>query len=154
MLRINQLDAICSSINNNFSSGIHFHATGTGKSWIAMNILLEYNKRNPKHNILWLCEKKSILIDQFAEDNIKERKFEEILKKFNIINLAEKKIKCWYDRVNEFKKRKPTLLIINRAYLTTNKNYEKINLNIHLIIHDECHTMNKSTREFYNYRYG
>jgi len=153
MLRANQLDAIYSSINNNFSSGIHFHATGTGKSWIAMNILLEYNKRNPKHNILWLCEKKSILIDQFNEDNIRERNFEEILKKFNIINLAEKKIKCWYDRVNEYNKKKPILLIINRAYLTTNKNYEKINLNIHMIIHDECHTMNKSTREFYNYMY-
>ena len=87
MLRTNQLDAICSSINNNFSSGIHFHATGTGKSWIAMNILLEYNKRNPYHNILWLCEKKSILIDQFSEDNIRERNFEELTLLYQVSSL-------------------------------------------------------------------
>ena len=28
-----------SSIDNDFQSGIHYHATGSGKSWIAMYIL-------------------------------------------------------------------------------------------------------------------
>ena len=32
MLRYNQIDAINTSLNNNFESGVHFHATGTGKS--------------------------------------------------------------------------------------------------------------------------
>ena len=46
-LRKNQLDAIKKSIDNDFSSGIHYHATGTGKSWIAMNIVREFHKSYP-----------------------------------------------------------------------------------------------------------
>jgi len=46
-LRKNQLEAIQKSIDNDFSSGIHYHATGTGKSWIAMNIVNEFRKKNP-----------------------------------------------------------------------------------------------------------
>ena len=38
MLRKNQIEAINKSIENDFASGIHYHATGSGKSWIAMNI--------------------------------------------------------------------------------------------------------------------
>jgi len=38
---------------------VHFHATGTGKFWIAMNIIAEYNKKYNIHNILSICEKKS-----------------------------------------------------------------------------------------------
>ena len=43
MLRGNQKNAINASLNNNFKSGVHFHATGTGKSWIALELLLKYN---------------------------------------------------------------------------------------------------------------
>ena len=64
-LRSNQKKAIDSSIKNNFQSGVHFHATGTGKSWIALEIIIEYNKRYPHNNIIWMCEQKSILIEQF-----------------------------------------------------------------------------------------
>ena len=42
-LRNNQLLAINTSIENDFSSGIHYHATGCGKSWIAIHILMEFN---------------------------------------------------------------------------------------------------------------
>ena len=35
-LRPNQLTALSNSINNDFQSGVHFHATGTGKSWISL----------------------------------------------------------------------------------------------------------------------
>jgi len=35
--------AIQVSIDNNFESGVHFHATGTGKSLIALQLLLEFN---------------------------------------------------------------------------------------------------------------
>ena len=38
-LRNNQKEAVKVPISNDFSSGIHFHATGTGKSWTAMLIL-------------------------------------------------------------------------------------------------------------------
>ena len=50
----NQINAIETSINNNFSNGIHYHATGTGKSWIALQLILEFYKKNPKCNILWI----------------------------------------------------------------------------------------------------
>ena len=59
-LRQNQHNAIDISIKNNFASGVHFHATGTGKSWIALELILAYNKLYPKSNIIWLCEQKSI----------------------------------------------------------------------------------------------
>lgn len=74
-LRPNQIKAVQSSNDNDFYSGVHFHATGTGKSWIAMNIIHNYNKKYPKHNVLWICEKKSILMEQFDIKNIKQRNF-------------------------------------------------------------------------------
>lgn len=149
-LRNNQIDAINISIANNFESGVHYHATGTGKSWIAMKILENYNLKYNNHNIMWICEKKNILIEQFDNIRLKERNFNYILEKFNIYNYVEKKDSKWY---NEFKSSsKPILLIINRAYLTSFNKYEKISLSFNLIIHDECHSIiNNSTQKFYNF---
>lgn len=152
MLRDNQINAINISINNDFDSGIHFHATGTGKSWIAMNIINEYNKKYPNNNIIWLCEKKSILIEQFNIDSLKSRNFQDIINKFSIFNYAENKNKNWVDILNNYEENKPILLIINRAYLTTKYKYKKLEFNFNLIIHDECHSIiNKSTQAFYKY---
>ena len=53
-LRKNQKHAINISIDNDFSSGIHYHATGTGKSWIALNILEQFNLKYPDKNVLWI----------------------------------------------------------------------------------------------------
>ena len=39
MLRSNQYKAIKESVDNDFESGVHFHATGTGKSWIALELI-------------------------------------------------------------------------------------------------------------------
>ena len=39
ILRKNQIKAIDSSASNDFESGVHFHATGSGKSWIAMTLI-------------------------------------------------------------------------------------------------------------------
>jgi len=152
-LRPNQIKAINESILNNFDSGIHYHATGSGKSWIAMNIIMEFNERYPKSNILWICEKKSILIEQFNKTNLRERNFENILKKYNLLNYSENKLSTWYNSVNStIFWNKPLLLIINRAFLTSNDKYKKIKIPFHLIIHDECHTIvNKTTREFYDF---
>ena len=65
MLRTNQYRAIQESVNTDFKSGVHSHATGTGKSWIALELILKYNAKYPKKRIIWLCEQKSILIEQF-----------------------------------------------------------------------------------------
>ena len=68
ILRPNQIQAINISKENDFESGIHYHATGTGKSWIAMYILKEYYTQYPKKNVLWICERKDILSQQFYKN--------------------------------------------------------------------------------------
>tara|TARA_Y100000992_G_C21273809_1_gene498628 strand:- start:1020 stop:3905 length:2886 start_codon:yes stop_codon:yes gene_type:complete len=151
-LRKNQQIAVECSKNNNFSSGVHFHATGTGKSWIALELILEYNKKYENRNILWLCEQKSILIEQFHKSTLKEKGYDIVLKKFLVIDYTENKPNDWYQKVNSatFWK-KPILLIINRQFLVSQKKYEKIKMNIDLIIHDECHSIqNNTTQEFYD----
>jgi hypothetical protein len=152
-LRINQIRAIEETLSNDFNSGIHYHATGTGKSWIAMNIILRFYDKYPKANVMWICEKKSILIEQFNRDNLKEREFDHIFKKYNILNYSEMKTSNWYNSVNSgIFWNKPVLLIINRAFLTSGDKYKKIKTQFDLIIHDECHTIiNKTTRQFYEH---
>jgi hypothetical protein len=152
-LRPNQHKAIQQTVLNDFQSGIHYHATGSGKSWIAMHIILEYYNKYPNNNIIWICEKKSILLEQFNITNLREREFQIIYQKYNILNFSEFKLTDWYNSVNSSKFwNKPALLIINRAFLTSSNKYTKIKLPFHLIIHDECHTIiNNTTREFYEY---
>jgi len=152
-LRANQLRAIEETVLNNFDSGIHYHATGSGKSWIAMHIILKFYETFPKSNVLWICEKKSILIEQFNKTTLKERNFLHIFQKYNVLNYSDLKLSKWYNSVNSgIFWNKPVLLIINRAFLTSSDKYKKLKIPFQLIIHDECHTIvNKTTREFYDY---
>ena len=152
-LRKNQEVAVKISINNDFKSGIHFHATGTGKSHIALEIISEYHQRYPINNIIWLCEQKSILIEQFTRNNIKKKGYKNILKDFLIIDYSRNKDKNWYDNVNSASFwKKPILLVINRAFLVSLDKYKKIKTLFSLIIHDECHSIrNSTTRKFYTY---
>ena len=57
-LRKNQKEALTTCIESNFESGVFLHATGTGKSWIGLELLKKYHEVNKNSNILWLCEKK------------------------------------------------------------------------------------------------
>ena len=102
---------------------------------------------------MWICEKKSILIEQFNRKTLKEREFDHIFKTYNVLNYSEFKLADWHNSVNSgIFWNKPILLIINRAFLTSNDKYKKIKTPFHLIIHDECHTIvNKTTREFYEH---
>ena len=152
-LRKNQLEAINISKENDFQSGIHYHATGTGKSWIAMYILKEFNKKYPTKNVLWICERKDILKQQFNRLILKERGFNEILKNFNVLDFVENKSENWYNSLNSSSFwGKPFLCIINRSFLTTKKKYQFIKPLISLVIHDECHSIeNKTTQEFYEW---
>jgi len=88
MLRQNQLKAIHISNENDFASGVHFHATGTGKSWIALQMILDYNVKYPKHNIFWICEQKFILQEQFDLQTIKAKGFEKIFFNFSYFKLC------------------------------------------------------------------
>lgn len=152
-LRIHQEKSVNESIENDFKSGVHYHATGSGKSHVAMHIIFNFYKKYPNSNVMWICEKKSILLEQFHIKNLKERNFNHVYEKYNILNFSEFKLSSWVDSVNCGKFwNKPVLLIVNRAFLTSNKKYEKIKLPFHLIIHDECHTIvNKTTKEFYDF---
>lgn len=152
-LRKNQIAAIQNSIDNDFSSGIHYHATGTGKSWIAMNLVREFHKRYPKGNVVWLCERKDILNQQFSRETLADRGFKDILKGFNILDYANKKSNTWYESLNASSFwGLPFLCIINRCFLTTKNRYEHIKRKIDLVIHDECHSIeNETTQQFYTW---
>ena len=153
-LHNNQIEAIQLSLANDFATGIHFHATGTGKSWIAMMLLLEFNNRYPNKNILWICEKKDILQQQFNKQTLYHRNFKHILERFNILNFSIYKPKDWVHSVHASKFwNKPCLCIINRAFLVSQEKYKKIqNTTFHLVIHDECHSVeNKTTQAFYKW---
>ena len=152
-LRVNQRKAVTISEKNNFSSGVHFHATGTGKSWIALEIILKFNKLYPKKNILWLCEQKSILIEQFNKTTIKEKGYGKIFNNFMVINFTQRKPTHWYKEISSaLFWGKPLLIVINRSFLVSKQKYKKIKILIDLVIHDECHSItNKTTRDFYDY---
>ena len=148
MLRPNQQNAINISRENDFISGIHYHATGTGKSWIAMYIVEAFNNKYPNKNVLWICERKDILLQQFSSSIIKERGFDSILKKFTIIDYVSVKKTKWYDSLNSTKFwSKPFLCIINRSFLTSQKKYQNITNTIDLVIHDECHSIENKTTQ-------
>ena len=152
-LRNNQKEAIKTSISNDFSSGIHFHATGTGKSWTAMLILKEFHQQYPKKNILWICEKKDILTHQFSKEILKTRGFQKIIQQFNLLDFVNNKPDNWFDSLNSSSFwGKPFLCVINRAFLTSKSKYEKVLKPIHLVIHDECHSIeNNTTQQFYQW---
>lgn len=153
MLRSNQRKAIQTSIDNDFASGIHFHATGTGKSWIAFHILREFFSRYPKQNVMWICEQKSILLEQFDYHTMVERNFQDLKQSYQIINYAKDKSSAWYSSVNSSRFwGKPILLVINRAFLVSQLKYRKLTVPFDLIIHDECHSItNGTTQTFYKY---
>ncbi len=153
MLRNNQIKALNISKENDFQSGVHFHATGAGKSWIALEIILKFNDEYKHKNILWICEQKSILMEQFNKNTLKDKGYSDINKKFLMYNYCENKDEGWVSHINSSKFwNKSKLIIINRAFLTSQTKYEKITLPIDLIIHDECHSIgNSSTQQFYKF---
>jgi superfamily II DNA or RNA helicase len=153
MFRPNQHAAIKASLSNDFSSGVHYHATGTGKSWIALQLALEFQKRQKSSHILWICEQKSILVEQFAKETLKARGFSDILKTFLLLDYSSKKPADWVQQTNSARIwGKPLLLVINRAFLTSSLKYQDLRIPIGLLIHDECHSiMNATTQAFYKW---
>ena len=153
-LHTSQKDAIDKTLQEKFQSGVHFHATGTGKSWIALSLVLKFLEANgPKTNILWICEQKSILNEQFDTDTLYEKGFDCITNKFFLFDYSRNKPAKWSSYINSASVwGKPILIIINRAFLVSMLEYTNIRIPIHLIIHDECHSItNKTTQDFYQY---
>lgn len=149
--RENQLEAIDRLNKNGLETGIHCQATGTGKSYIILKYI-EYMKTiKPNPKIILFTERVNILADLFhfkkgilVQDDkilqeIKEKGICNITD-FNIINRVTNKNKDWHKILKE--SISPTLLVINRAFLTLgeNKLYKKFTRDdIDLVLHDECH---------------
>lgn len=150
--RPNQKEAIDRLNKNGLETGIHLQATGTGKTFIILKYIDYVHKANPKCKIILFTERVSILADLFDFENtenhidkanIKFWKQKGIcdLTDFNIIDRVTVKKDDWDEILN--KSTKPTLLVINRAYLTLKKKYESIN-NLSLVLHDECHNVSSN----------
>ena len=91
-------------------------------------------------------------MEQFNKKTIYEKGYGKIYEKFMVINYTVKKDKEWYSKLNSSQFwGKPVLLIINRSYLVSQLKYKMIRVNIDMIIHDECHTINNTTKKFYDY---
>ena len=150
--RQNQLDVISHIKTHGITTGIQLQATGCGKTYIILKYIDFAFKSNPKCKIILFTERVSILADlfdfksietksnQLDSTNIKFWKEKDIcdLTQFNIIDRVTVKKSDWIEQLNQ--STKPTLLVINRAYLTLNTNYKNIN-GLSLVLHDECHNV-------------
>ncbi len=163
--RINQVKAFEYLEKYGLTTCIHCQATGCGKTYIILRYI-EYACKLFKNNtkIILFTERVNILKDlfDFSDDknNIqihkpnKERinkwkkKGIADLTNIDIINCVTKKDSNWINKIDKSLNNKPTLVVINRAYLTLKKDYyDKFN-NINLILHDECHnTTSKNCNE-------
>lgn len=165
LLRPHQRKAIEASQEDGFQSGVHFHATGTGKSWVALYLLaafieaiksklVKFTVPSTPLVVFWICERKSILQEQFDRETLQKRGFHRFLQKsFQVVNFSEQKNPNWYESIHAAKFwGKPILVVINRAYLTSGEKYRHIKLPIHLVLHDECHSIsNETTQTFYQW---
>lgn len=146
--RVNQLDAFDKLEKNGLQTGILNSATGTGKSYIILKYI-DYAYRKFKNNckIILFTERVNILKDLFELDNNDKLQSKiTFWKKNNIadlsnISIIDRVTIKKYDWLQYFKANDtPTLLLINRAFLSNNLLYKQLkNNDISLVIHDECH---------------
>jgi superfamily II DNA or RNA helicase len=157
--RPNQQDVIDKLKKNGFITGIHCHATGTGKSFLILKHCQEFVDQNKKGDIIIITERVNILVDLFLvknedntyvinQENKKMWKENDILDldKFKFIEFVTKKNKGtnWVDIVNR-ENSKPKIIIVNRAFAVSKEKYKDIK-NIGLVIHDECHSASSPTQ--------
>lgn len=149
--RENQLEAFQKLEKDGLETGIHCQATGCGKSYIILKyidyVLRTTKKPNPK--VILFTERVNILSDLFSfkkgklESDMEKLKYWKSLgvgdlTKYHIINRVTNKDPSWNEELK--KSTKPTLLVINRAFLTLGKKYNIFGpSDIDLILHDECH---------------
>jgi superfamily II DNA or RNA helicase len=146
-LRPNQIKALQKNKDCGFISGIHIQVTGAGKSLIILKTIsdkLEYD--NSKKVFIILTDRIEILKNWFFDSNnnlnqtnVQFWKDNNIidLTKFDIIDTVANKDKNIINKINYAVK--PTLVIMNNAFLRTNNKYEQLINNISLVLLDECH---------------
>ena len=134
--RVNQKEAFDRLEKNGLESGIHCQATGCGKTFIILKYI-DYCIRKYGNNckIILFTERVNILADLFDfkskhsepnRENIEYWKEKGIadLSNIDIINRVTIKKKDWLKKLN--KADKPTLLVINRTFLTLRKKYQEL----------------------------
>lgn len=142
--RINQTEAFDRLDKYGLETGIHCQATGCGKTYIILRTITKALDLSTVPKVILFTERVNILADLFAfDDNVELlQKWKQLgiadLTEWNIINRVTNKKKDWIQLLTDAKQ--STLLVINRAFLTNNMLYKKINNKIlHLVVHDECH---------------
>ncbi len=151
--RVNQKEAIDRLYRNGLESGIHCQATGCGKTFIILAYIDYCIKNFNNCKIILFTERVSILRDLFDfvskkstepnKEKIQEWKDLGIadLTKLKIINRVTIKKRDFTELLNN--SQEPTMLVINRAFLTSRKIYQELD-DISLILHDECHNTSSS----------
>jgi superfamily II DNA or RNA helicase len=144
--RINQKEAIEKLELYGLQTGIHCQATGCGKTNIILKYI-EYCKKFQNPKIILFTERKSIFIDLFDCHSNKINNY--IINNFHNNGICDLTDFQFINRITNKSKdydsllidsNLPTLLIINRAFLTSKILYHKFNKNnISLVLHDECH---------------
>ena len=155
--RENQIEAFKHLEKYGLQTGIHCQATGTGKTFIILKYI-GYTIKMKVPKIILFTERVNILADLFDfKKNSSLANQQNILKwkawglcdltNYDIINRVTLKERDWVELLNNAVK--PTLLVINRAYLTLHKKYKELNKDLTLVLHDECHnTSSNQCHEF------
>lgn len=152
--RDNQLEAFNLLDKYGVQNGIHCQATGCGKSFIILRTLGCMLEEINSGCIILFTERVSILADLFDlkkgvvcvdKNNIqiwKELGLCDLLN-VDIIDRCTIKKNDWVDIIKN--STKPTLLVINRAFLTSGEKYKEIDKGlIKMVLHDECHNTGSS----------
>jgi hypothetical protein len=141
-----QRDALLHSIDNDFASGTHAHATGSGKSILGHSLIRAFSQEHPQQLMMWLCEQTSVIAEIFSRKDVR--------KGMLVCDLVSNKPQDWWWHVQSaLVWQKPVLIIVNRAFLVSQKRYEKLKrCKIGLILHDECHSgVGPTTKAFYDW---
>ena len=141
-----QQQALRISLDNNFQSGTHAHATGSGKSILGHAIVRSYAEKFPGKLIFWLCEQRHVISQIFSDPAARQGMI--------VCDLVNYKYHDWWSSVQSaLIWKKPVIVIINRAFLVSQTRYKKIKASrLGLIIHDECHSgIGTSIKEFYDW---
>lgn len=142
-----QLSAVNNSLANDFKSGTHAHATGTGKTFVGTSIVRAFVKSRARPCVIfWVCEQGPVLRQTFAD--------RAHWKGMLVCDLVTRKPGDWYRNVANAKTwGMPIVVAVNRAFLVSRERYKRLPADcIDLVVHDECHSGAGSTMvEFYNW---
>ena len=165
----NQIRGIEETLKQNFASGIHSQATGTGKTIMMLKIMWLRHQQYPEEHMIWFCERKDIPKKIFFDkNNVEFYKKNDIidLSHFVLIDFINDKPKDLNPYMMDRKNReKPFIIVINRAFATSKSTYWKLDpkklykyqeiigkFTPKFIAFDECHSsMAPKTYEFLQY---